>query len=308
MKISAIKSIFTSPIKKIKQEDENCLSLSQFEKPTTSSLDCLSAYNQTLVTSKKEKALNLAKKIINDDSKEINVFDFGEYILGNAKGTKDSMPKTFFNVYFDNKNNIKNVFLRQSDPYLILVYDNNGKPIKAYDIYDTRPLSYYKKSSVFVTEKLRHNQDFGTDFQSLENTKRTINDLTEMFKDKTKHFINEEDTTLFRAMHLPIEEIGNVGDVFTDKSFVSTSTDLKIPKDFSKDCRTAPIMIIDFPKGAKYLDVDKLFNISAINWQEKEYLLNRDSQFLITKVDKKNNLVQATYILTDEETANLNAN
>ena len=67
-------------------------------------------------------------------------------------------------------------------------------------------------------------------------------------------------------------------------------------------------MIIDFPKGARYIDADSPFNVSEINWKEKEYLLNRDSQFLITKIDEKNHLIQATYLLTDEEKANLNEN
>ena len=67
-------------------------------------------------------------------------------------------------------------------------------------------------------------------------------------------------------------------------------------------------MIIDFPKGAKYIDIDDVLNIDKIRFKENEYLLNKDSQFLITKVDKKRNLLQATYLLTDEEKANLNEN
>ena len=308
MKISAIKSIFTSPIKKIKQEDEKSLSLSQFEKPTTSSLDCLSAYNQTLVTSKKEKALNLAKKIINDDSKEINVFDMGEYMLGTVSDNKDSIPSTFFNVCFNNKNKIKNIFLNPKRSNGVFVYDKKGELIKEYSEEDFEAIMHYKSSSIFVTKKLRENKDWGTDSFSINSTKKLIDQLTQFFKNDKKHFINEQNTKLFRAMHIPIEEIGEIGDIFTDKSFVSTSTDLKIPKDFSKDCRTAPIMIIDFPKGAKYLDIDNMLNTFEIKWKEKEYLLNRDSQFLITKIDKKNNLIQATYLLTDEEKANLNEN
>ena len=67
-------------------------------------------------------------------------------------------------------------------------------------------------------------------------------------------------------------------------------------------------MVIDFPKGAKYLDTDNMLNTFEIKWKEKEYLLNRDSRFLITEVNKNKNLIRAIYLLTDEEKANLNEN
>ena len=107
-------------------------------------------------------------------------------------------------------------------------------------------------------------------------------------------------------MHLPLKDIGEVGDIFTDKSFVSTSTNTETPKDFKS--KNMPIMIINFPKGAKYIDIDNVLNVDQIRYKENEYLLNKNSQFLITKIDKKRNLLQATYLLTDEEKANLNEN
>lgn len=307
MKISAIKSIFTSPIKRKKEKEE--FSLQNFEKQTTSSLDCLSLYNKaTLIKARKEKAFNLATKIIDDETKEIKIFDMGEYILGTARDKKDSIPSSFFNVCFDNNNEIKNIFLNPKISNKIYVYNKNGELTKEYSEEEIEAIRNYKRSSVFVTTKLRKNKNWGTDSHSIKTTEHTIETLSELFKNDKKHFINDKNTRLFRAMHLPLEEIGEVGDIFPDKSFVSTSTDLRIPKDFSHDGKRTPIMIIDFPKGAKYIDTDNLFNTFEIKWKEKEYLLNRDSQFLITKIDKQNNLIQATYLLTDEEKANLNEN
>ena len=307
MKINAIKSIFTSPIKR--QKERNEFSLQIFEKQTASSLDCLSLYNKTaLIKARKEKAFNLATKIINDDSKIINIFDMGEYMLGTVSDNKDSIPSTFFNVCFNNNNEIKNIFLNPKRSNEVFVYDGKGELIKEYTDEDFEAIMLYKSSSILVTKKLRKNEDWGTDPFSKNLTQNIINKLTQIFKDDKKHFINEQDTKLFRAMHIPIEEIGEVGDIFTDKSFVSTSTDLKTPKDFSKDATKMPIMVIDFPKGAKYLDTDNMLNTFEIRWKEKEYLLNRDSRFLITEVNKNKNLIRAIYLLTDEEKANLNEN
>lgn len=307
MKISAIKSIFTSP--KRRREEKNEFSLQNLEKQTASSLDCLSLYNKAfIIKERKETALNLATKIINDDSKIINVFDMGEYMLGTVSDNKDSIPSTFFNVCFNNKNKIKSIFLNPKRSNEVFVYDGNGKLIKEYTDEDFKAIMHYKSSSIFVTKKLRENKDWGTDSFSINSTKKLIDQLTQFFKNDKKHFINEQDTKLYRAMHIPIEEIGEVGDIFTDKSFVSTSTDLKTPKDFSKDATKMPIMVIDFPKGAKYLDTDNMLNTFEIRWKEKEYLLNRDSRFLITEVNKNKNLIRAIYLLTDEEKANLNEN
>ena len=232
----------------------------------------------------------------------------GEYMLGTVSDNKDSIPSTFFNVCFNNNNEIKNIFLNPKRSNEVFVYDGKGELIKEYTDEDFEAIMLYKSSSIFVTKKLRKNEDWGKDTFSKNLTQNIINKLTQIFKDDKKHFINEQDTKLFRAMHIPIEEIGEVGDIFTDKSFVSTSTDLKTPKDFSKDATKMPIMVIDFPKGAKYLDTDNMLNTFEIRWKEKEYLLNRDSRFLITEVNKNKNLIRAIYLLTDEEKANLNEN
>ena len=110
MKISALKSIFL-PHSTRKKEDKT-INLEQIAKEqNVSSLDCLSSYNHVLLDSRKEKAHKLLTKIVNDDSKIINVHTLDEYTLATATAKKNGLWNTeYFAINFDSKNNIKNIF------------------------------------------------------------------------------------------------------------------------------------------------------------------------------------------------------
>ena len=48
---------------------------------------------------------------------------------------------------------------------------------------------------------------------------------------------------------------------------------------------------ITIPKGATYLDIDRLFNIKSNRSHEKEILLDKNAQYLIEDVDTTTNEV-----------------
>ena len=119
-----------------------------------------------------------------------------------------------------------------------------------------------------------------------------------MFNDESKVFRTTETKTLYRALqnrltNEQMEALSTIGGIYTDPSFASTTEDLDVAKRFS--CGN-PILKINVPKGTKYMDVERLFNIDYKHWKEKELLLDRDSSFLVTGYDSENNIVEVDYI------------
>lgn len=307
MRISSIK-LFSLPKRESKK-----INIKTFEKdqePSNYNLGYVTGYNLSLpkqsINENRNKAL--IKSIIKNQ--DANIIYRG-YISntrtwGNICPKGKNMPSHHFAYTHDKDFNIKQLYIHDIEEETTNVYNSKGELTKTYSSDDLSALKEYKLSSIYVTSKLRNNEYWGTDIDSIRKTEFLIKTLTNIFNDNKKHNINDKDRTLFRTMHLPLKDIGEVGDIFTDKSFVSTSTNTETPKDFKS--KNMPIMIINFPKGAKYIDIDNVLNVDQIRYQENEYLLNKNSQFLITKIDKKRNLLQATYLLTDEEKAQLNEN
>ena len=307
MKVNGIK-LFSLPKRESKK-----INIKTFEKdqePSKYNLGYVTGYNLSLpkqsINENRNKAL--IKSIIKNQ--DANIIYRG-YISntrawGNICPKSQNMPSHHFAYTHDKDFNMQQLYIHDIEDGTTNIYNSKGELIKTYSSDDLSALKEYKLSSIYVTAKLRNNEYWGTDIDSIRKTEFLIKTLTNIFNDNKKHNINDKNRTLFRTMHLPLKDIGEVGDIFTDKSFASTSTNTETPKDFKS--KNMPIMIINFPKGAKYIDIDNVLNVDQIRYQENEYLLNKNSQFLITKIDKKRNLLQATYLLTDEEKAQLNEN
>lgn len=106
---------------------------------------------------------------------------------------------------------------------------------------------------------------------------------SKLTKDATLH----ADAQLFRAAEIPAVNAalksGNIeGLEFTDKGFVSTTTDKATAKNFqrSDDSR---LFVINAPKGTKAGDISSLGGAFA---KENETLLARDTKFKVSKVEK----------------------
>lgn len=310
MKINSIKPFSLPRITKRESKKINIKTFEKVQEPSNYDLGYVTGYNLSLPKQSINESKNktLIKSIIKNQDTDIIYRGYipNKKAWGNICPKGKNMPSHHFAYTHNEDFNIKQLYIHNIEEGTTNVYNSKGELTKTYSSDDLSTLKEYKMSSIYVTSKLRNNEYWGTDIDSIRKTEFLIKTLTNIFSDNKKHNINDKNRTLFRTMHLPLKDIGEVGDIFTDKSFVSTSTNTETPKDFQS--KKYPIMIIDFPKGAKYIDIDDVLNIDKIRFKENEYLLNKDSQFLITKVDKKRNLLQATYLLTDEEKANLNEN
>ena len=83
------------------------------------------------------------------------------------------------------------------------------------------------------------------------------------------------------------------GKTFESKSFVSTTTNINTAKRFAHG---KPILEIELPAGTKYIDLDSLFNIDREHWREQEFLLPRNSRFVVTGFDDFLDIIKVKYI------------
>ena len=76
-------------------------------------------------------------------------------------------------------------------------------------------------------------------------------------------------------------------------SYSSTSQKYEKARRFQ---RYSPILEIEIPKGFRYIDLDKLFNIDRERWREQEMLLPRGCEFEVTGYDEIKNVVKVKLI------------
>ncbi len=178
----------------------------------------------------------------------------------------------------------------------ISVFDKELNEIKKFSTDDIIALKEYKYTPEAFHGYLRHGRVRG--LLSREELDNFIANIDEMFVMDNKAYTTEKPTKLYRALQQDlssedIEQLSRTGGIFTEKSFASTSTDLSVAKRFNGG---SPILEINVPQGAKYLDMDKLFNIQMRRWREDEYLLNRNSKFKVTGFDAENNIIKVDYL------------
>ena len=202
--------------------------------------------------------------------------------------------------YLNNKAKPKNIYILNKKTQEIDVIDLENSFHLHYNADEVKALHDYKYHPEAIHLKLRHGKDKYSGSWKEENDK-TIDVLTNLFNNEEKTYKNKENITLYRALQPDLtdeerKQLMTVGAVYTDKSFCSTSTTYENAKRFNGQSNF-PILEINFPKDAEYIDVEKIFNIDRNHWNETEYLLNRNSSFKITGFDEKNNIIKADYIL-----------
>ena len=85
---------------------------------------------------------------------------------------------------------------------------------------------------------------------------------------------------------------------YTDRGFASTTTDFEVAKRFAG--RNGVVLEINLPAGVEYIDIEKVFKNSNIKddfaSKEHEFLLPRDSKFLVTAPLNRNGIVKVEYL------------
>lgn len=254
------------------------------------------------------KSVDALQNLVN----EIVTNNFSDYSISRIKQAQDALrfnigePVEGFRGLFRTKalaakySNDDNLYLlSQTQNNLtgkISVFDSAINEIKTFMPDDMKALKEYKYTPDAFHGYLRHDRVRG--LVSKEELDNFISTIDEMFTCDNKAYTLEKPTKLYRALQQDlssddIDQLSRVGGIYTDKSFVSTSTDLAVAKRFNGG---SPILEINVPAGTKYLDMDKLFNIQMRRWREDEYLLNRGSKFKVTGFDGENNIIKVDYL------------
>lgn len=200
--------------------------------------------------------------------------------------------------YVDKNGNITEALMLDTKTGEIKTIDYISGLKRNYSKSDIEALHYYKYHPDSIHAKLRYGRDiYSGDFQ--EETLKTIQIIENLFSNQTKVVTNKERRTIYRALQdlLSDDEIATlnkVGAVFRDKSFCSATANLDVAKRFAHG---NPILEIDFPKDAEYIDMDKLFNIDLQHWSESELLLNKGARFQVIGFDKGNNIIKVRYLI-----------
>ena len=120
-----------------------------------------------------------------------------------------------------------------------------------------------------------------------------------MFNSPSKHDSLKKPKVVYRALQSQLSNEQNAAiikssGIFDEQSFISTSPNLDVAKRF---WHKNPIMEITLPEKTPYLKLDELFNIDGQHWREEEFLLPRNSRFLITGRDWEKNIIKAQFLL-----------
>ncbi len=186
--------------------------------------------------------------------------------------------KKYFMCFFGEDHNIREYYVYDNKDETVSI--TKGERTIDYSKADIQALYFYKNFPSSIHSKLRNKKDiYSAGF--LRNPDTAIENLDKIFKDKT--FTTESDIVLYRALEDDLSDedkksLHITGGIFQEKSFCSTSTLLQIAKSFKGK---NPILKINVPKGTKYIDIDKVFNINRERWHEFEFLLNRGVRFQV---------------------------
>jgi len=262
------------------------------------------------IKNKNEELINNIKNILEKNY----ILEPGEHIHRTTHSTSENAMRLhigdeisgFKGLYNDNKRvctyfskdgKSDKIFIQNKLTGDVDILDCATSTLTTYSKSDVEALKYYKYHPDAIHSKLRHNKNMYSGSWKIE-MESVIEKLTRLFSNKTKVFKTSENTTLYRALQsdlteTEIQKLSKVGEIFTEKSFCSTTTDLQVAKRFSSG---HPILEIDVPKGSEYIDVEKIFNIDRQHWREAEFLLNKDSKFLVTGFDKEKNIIKVKYL------------
>lgn len=264
---------------------------------------CSCSFGQAQVNMQNKSPVDIVKAIVGEKGETVHRVH-GENPISCQSGKPCEGFRDLYETnscskcFLDENNKLKSIFILDKQQNTVEVYNSDGKQIKHYSNEDMKALKEYKYRPDILHNFLRNGKIHGSDVYQKE-TEEIVTKLDKMFSDESKYFKNDKEVKLYRALQTSLTQeekdtLSTDGAVFQDKSFVSATTELNTAKRFSK--HGAPIMEIILPKGSKYLDMDNLFNIDYTHWREQEYLLNRDSKFLITGFDVENNIIKAQYL------------
>ena len=157
----------------------------------------------------------------------------------------------------------KNVYVLDETQGTVDIYDDTGKIISHYSKQDMDALYYYKYHPDAIHQYLRldrliYSGNFASELLDI------IPRLEAIFNNNKLVQKTQKPITLYRAMHLSIDEIEKFGKVFCDNSFVSTSTNYETAERFAG--LNMPIAQIEIPVNTKYINMDNLFNIDHKHW------------------------------------------
>lgn len=255
--------------------------------------------NKTISKPNYEEAENIINKIVQPLGMKVRRY-------ANDKHISIGKPvEGFKNLYTDEmrakcvrkeNGDINEIFILDKSTNEVCIYDNNGKLKKSFDKDDMKALFEYKYHPQAIHTLLRNNIHRGIDSQ--ETLQHYIKQIDNIFADKEKIWITKQPIVLYRAIedNLSIEQycaLNTKGKTFESKSFVSTTTNINTAKRFAHG---NPILEIDVPAGTKYIDLDSLFNIDREHWREQEFLLPRNSRFVVTGFDGFLNIIKVKYI------------
>lgn len=255
--------------------------------------------NKTISKPNYEEAENIINKIVQPLGMKVRRY-------ANDKHISVGKPvEGFKNLYTDEmkakcvrkeNGDINEIFILDKSTKAVCIYDNKGKLKKSFDKDDMKALLEYKYHPEAIHNLLRNNLFRG--IESQETLQHYIKQIDNIFADKEKIWITKQPIVLYRAIedNPSIEQrcaLNTKGKTFESKSFVSTTTNINTAKRFAHG---NPILEIDVPAGTKYIDMDALFNIDREHWREQEFLLPRNSRFVVTGFDGFLNIIKVKYI------------
>lgn len=283
-----------SSIKKIDEASLNCLeSIGRAQ---------VSFARNILTPQSEEEVMSLVAKILKQKDMVLHQYASEKYIRGGRK------IDDFEDLIYDD---IRGKCVRNNDGFLnkilfvnkndntVEVYDSNGVMFKQYDSLDMEAMHQYKYFPEMIHSRLRHGKYTQDTEDDLFNAYTYT--LDRLFNNPEKNYVLDEPKIVYRALQNKLNDeqifaLENPGSVFPESSYASTSLELFIAQNFQQN---NPILEITLPKGTKYLDLDELFNIDRTHWHEQEYLLPRNSKFLITGYDETKDVIKAEYILPE---------
>lgn len=290
-------------ISEIAQRVDKVVSKTQPSTPEVKQLDqcaqnCSEAYGKALVSMQAK----------NDTSVIEHLFEGSEIHITRTIKQKDGTiriqagrPIKGFNDLYDSSVRIcqkydldgqLKIFIKDEKLQTIDIYTENGDLITHFTKDDMEALHYYKYHPQDLHKYLRYgkSQYSGSFFEEME---RAVAGLEKIFNTESQIQRTQKTMTVYRGMHIGIDDIGNVGDTFTDKSFTSTTTSLDVARRFAGK---NPVLELEIPENTKFINIDNIFNIDHIHWREDELLLENNNSVEIIEIDEVNNIVKARLI------------
>lgn len=251
----------------------------------------------------KAKVVEILEKIIDDDEHIHRVLPSTEKTIRARIGKEIEGFKGLYNedknacAYLNSNNEVETIYIKDNKKNNIKIIDVQTETIKEFNEDEINALKYYKNHPQAIHSKLRFNKDRYTGSYKKE-ADEVIATLSNLFIDNNKVEKNKCTQKLYRALQSELTDedkknLQTIGEIFTEKSFCSTSTSFFVAKRFAGE---SPILEIEFPKDSTYIDIEKFSNIDRRHYLEHEYLLDKNSHFEVIGFDPKENIIKVKYL------------